>query len=228
MSKILGAEIGTDLFTTPKPVSLLDRILRLGTGENDLVLDFFAGSGTTAHSVLKLNAEDGGNRRFILVSSTESTEEQPAKNLCRDICAERVRRVIQGYINRDGEKVPGFGGDFAYLRANRIKPGLLLEIEHAQVWTAIQLAKLDSVLPYAEEPFLWAGDEDSAICYVPRFSKKIVPALRLKMKTAAEVAVYSWQPQALRLHIRDAHVTHLPVSETLTRWFGLNFTLIPA
>ena len=135
----------------------------------------------------------------------------------------RVRNVINGYGN-----APGLGGDFAYLRTSRIQPGKLLEIEHAQVWSALQLAKLDTILPYADEPFLWAGNGDSAICYVPRFSKEIVTALRRKMKASAEVAVFSWQPQTLRQHIRDIHVTHFPVSETLTRWFGLNLTLTPA
>lgn len=83
----------TDLFSTPKPVELIERILRIATKPDSLVLDFFAGSGTTAHAVLKLNAEDGGNRRYILVSSTEATTDDPSKNLCRDVCAERVRRV---------------------------------------------------------------------------------------------------------------------------------------
>ncbi|MFZ4702475.1 MAG: site-specific DNA-methyltransferase, partial [Candidatus Methylumidiphilus sp.] len=67
-------------FDTPKPVRLIERILRIATKPNDLVLDFFAGSGTTAHAVQKLNKEDGGNRRFILVSSTEAVEEKTPPN----------------------------------------------------------------------------------------------------------------------------------------------------
>jgi adenine-specific DNA-methyltransferase len=221
----LVAILGKKAFDHPKPPSLIRSLVQQATGPNDLVLDFFAGSGTTAQSVLETNKADGekGQRRFILVSSTEATEDEPDKNVCRDICAVRVGNVINGYGN-----APGLGGDFAYLRTSRIQPGKLLEIEHNQVWTALQLAKLDAVLPYADEPFLWAGNGDSAICYVPRFSKKIVTALRRKMKESAEVAVFSWQPQTLRQHVRDAHVTHFPVSETLTRWFGLNLTLSPA
>jgi adenine-specific DNA-methyltransferase len=215
-------------FSTPKPTRLIEKIIRISTGPNDLMLDFFAGSGTTAHAVQKVNAADGGRRRFILVSSTEATADEPEKNLCRDVCAERMRRVINGFTNSEGEKVAGLGGDFAYLKTTRIQPGKLLEIQHSQVWTTLQLAKLDSVLPYTDEPFHWAGNGDSAICYVPRFSKKMVAALRRKMKESAEVAVFSWQPQTLRQHVRDAHVTHFPVSETLTRWFGLNLTLTPA
>jgi len=84
------------VFSTPKPLMLLDRIIRMSTGPDDLILDFFAGTGTTAHAVLKPNAEDGGRRRFILVSSTEATAAEPDKNLCRDVCARRVQRVIEG------------------------------------------------------------------------------------------------------------------------------------
>ena len=80
-------------FDFPKPSTFIKELIEQATQPNDLVLDFFAGSGTTAHAVMKLNAEDGGNRRFILVSSTEATGDEPDKNLCRDVCAERVRRV---------------------------------------------------------------------------------------------------------------------------------------
>jgi len=92
------------------------------------VLDFSAGSGTTAHAVHKLNVEDGGKRRVILISSTEATEDTPEKNICRDVCATRVRRIIEGYTPAGGEPVPGLGGDFAYLRTQRIPAGRLLEV----------------------------------------------------------------------------------------------------
>ena len=154
------------------------------------------------------NAEDDGERRFILVSTTEATADDPTKKGLKE--------------------VPGLGGDFAYLRTHRIAAGSLLEIEHAQVWIALQLAHLDSFKPYEEKPFLWAGDEDSAVCYVPRFRGDMAAALRRKVKESASVAFYSWQPQTLKQHIRDSHVSHFPISDTLTRRFGLNLTLSPA
>jgi adenine-specific DNA-methyltransferase len=133
---VLQFEDSAAVFSTPKPVRLIERILRIATNPGDLVLDFFAGSGTTAQALLKLNAEDGGARRFILVSNTEATAEQPDKNLCRDVCAERVRRVMAGYVNRKGEAVPGVGGSFAYLRTRRLPAEtVFLEIQHDQVWT---------------------------------------------------------------------------------------------
>jgi adenine-specific DNA-methyltransferase len=209
-----------DLFSTPKPVELIERILRLTCGPNDLVFDFFAGSGTTAHAVHKLNATDGGKRRVILVSSTEATEEAPDKNLCRDVCATRVRRVIEGYTPAGGEPVPGLGGDFAYLRTRRIPAARLLEIDPAEVWTALQLMHGLPLTPYPKGPFAWAGDEDEAVMFLPRFRREDAPALRLQLKRSAAVALYSWQPAAVEQHLRAGHVTHLQIPETLARRFG--------
>jgi adenine-specific DNA-methyltransferase len=194
----------------------LDRILRLSTGPDDLVLDFFAGSGTTAHAVMKLNSEDGGRRRFILVSSTEATAADPDKNLCRDVCARRVRRVIEGYGD-----TPGLGGGFAYLRSRRIPPGGLVELDHAQVWTALQLIHRGSIEPFTGADFLQAGDAESALFYVPRFTAALVPPLREAVSRTASAALYSWQPETLRQHIRAAHVEHGAIPESLARRFQL-------
>lgn len=75
-------------FATPKPLGLLERILNIATEKDSLVLDSFAGSGTTAHAVLALNKKDGGNRKFVLVE---------AENYADKLTAERVRRVVKGY-----------------------------------------------------------------------------------------------------------------------------------
>lgn len=91
-------------FDTPKPVRLIERILQIATDENSIVLDSFAGSGTTAHSVLKLNAEDGGNRKFILIETMDYAE---------DITAERVRRVMKGY-GKGKKAIEGLGGAFDF------------------------------------------------------------------------------------------------------------------
>jgi adenine-specific DNA-methyltransferase len=77
-----------EVFSTPKPTRLIQRILQIATDKDSIVLDSFAGSGTTGHAVLQLNKEDGGNRRFILI------EMEP--EICRNITAERLRRVIEG------------------------------------------------------------------------------------------------------------------------------------
>lgn len=111
--------LGSKAFPYPKPLSLIKGLLAQATQPNDTVLDFFAGSGTTGQVVLELNAEDGGQRRFILCSSTEANTKEPDKNLCRDVCAERLRRVSAGYGSKPGY-APEQGGEFAYLQLDKI------------------------------------------------------------------------------------------------------------
>ncbi len=97
-------------FDFPKPIQIIQKIITLSTNPGDLILDSFAGSGTTGHAVLDLNRQDGGNRRFILVEMEEQ--------IAREVTAERLRRVIEGY-NRGGDPekpVAGLGGGFRYCR----------------------------------------------------------------------------------------------------------------
>ncbi|MCB0515543.1 MAG: site-specific DNA-methyltransferase [Bacteroidetes bacterium] len=97
---------GEKIFNTPKPTALLKRIVHLSTNENDIILDSFAGSGTTAQAVLELNKEDGGNRKFILVEQ---------EDYANTITAERVRRVIKGVKTAKSELLKkGTGGTFSY------------------------------------------------------------------------------------------------------------------
>ena len=96
------------VFDTPKTTSLIQRILQIATDKDSLILDSFAGSGTTGHAVLKQNAEDGGNRRFILVEMDE--------NIAQNVTRERVQRVAQGYTNAKGQAVEGLGGGFQFCR----------------------------------------------------------------------------------------------------------------
>ena len=91
-------------FDFPKPPELISYFLQMITGENDIILDSFAGSGTTAHAVLNMNKADGGHRKFILVEMMDYAD---------SITAERVKRVIQGY--GEGKKaVEGTGGSFSF------------------------------------------------------------------------------------------------------------------
>jgi adenine-specific DNA-methyltransferase len=92
---------GTSVFSFPKPPSLIKMLIKIGNVENsEIVLDFFAGSGSTAHAVLELNKEDNGNRKFISVQLPEKTEEkteafQAGYTTIADIAKERIKRVIQ-------------------------------------------------------------------------------------------------------------------------------------
>lgn len=91
-------------FPNPKPIGTIERILQIATDKDSIILDSFAGSGTTAHAVLNLNKADGGNRKFILVEMMDYAD---------SITAERVRRVIDGY-GEGKKKTEGTGGDFSF------------------------------------------------------------------------------------------------------------------
>lgn len=83
-------------FATPKPTRLIDRIIRIASEDNSIILDFFAGSGTTAHAVLKYNHDhESSNRKFILCTNNEN-------NICEEVTYERIKRVIEGYGDVEG------------------------------------------------------------------------------------------------------------------------------
>lgn len=106
--------LGEKKFSNPKPVSLIKRILELSTDKDGVVLDFFAGSGTTGHAVLELNKEDGGQRKFILCTNDEN-------GICKDVCYPRVKKVIEGYKNQKREKVDGLGGNLKYFMTDFVE-----------------------------------------------------------------------------------------------------------
>jgi len=118
-------------FATPKPTRLIERILQIATNPGDLVLDSFAGSGTTAHTVLKMNSANPEEeaRRFILV------EMEPL--IAKTVTAERVKRVAEGYANAKGEAVPGIGGGFRYCQL-----GEPLFDEAGQIRTTVKFSEL--------------------------------------------------------------------------------------
>ena len=94
----------TTIFSNPKPTTLIQHLVYLGSKKNSTVLDFFAGSGTTMHAVMQLNAEDGGHRQCILVTNNEN-------GICENVTYERNKRVINGYTKPNGEAVEGLHGN---------------------------------------------------------------------------------------------------------------------
>jgi len=108
-----------DFFKNPKSPKILKKLFEYSTEENDIILDSFAGSGTTGQAVMELNKQDGGNRQFVLVQMTEASEQEPDKNICKDKTRERIKKVIEAYDFKDG---------FKYLRVGSpIDPETMLD-----------------------------------------------------------------------------------------------------
>ncbi|WP_426075039.1 site-specific DNA-methyltransferase [Janthinobacterium sp. DSP2-3-3] len=160
--------LGFNAFPFPKPLSLIRALLAQATRPNDIILDFFAGSGTTGQAVLELNEEDDGQRRFILCSNTEATIKNPDKNVCRYVCAERMRRVMTGYAGKPGYSASK-GGEFAYLELDKIEAAdVSFEARHEHVSTLLSMRETAgvpiSLAPAAIQVIAKGSDWLSVVC----------------------------------------------------------------
>ncbi|KFZ42895.1 site-specific DNA-methyltransferase [Anoxybacillus flavithermus] len=114
-------------FDHPKPIHLVKKILTISSEKNDIILDFFSGSATTAHAVMQLNAEDGGNRKFIMVQLPEPTAENSEaykagyKNIC-EIGKERIRRAGEKIVQETGKTDLDIGFKVFKLDSSNVKP----------------------------------------------------------------------------------------------------------
>ena len=134
-TKLLKEIIPNCDFTNPKPINLLDRILQLSTKNSSetTILDFFAGSGTTLHATMALNAEDGGNRQCILVTNNEN-------NICEEVTYERNKRVIQGYTNAKGVAVAGLeNNNLRYFKSEFVSRETSLKNKRELTYLATEL-----------------------------------------------------------------------------------------
>jgi adenine-specific DNA-methyltransferase len=107
LSLILGPDHG---FDTVKPLGLIHNLLKR-FDKNCIVLDFFAGSATTGHTILTMNKIDNGRRQFILCTNNENS-------ICDDVCYPRIKKVMTGYKNSKGQKVNGLGGKLKYYKTD--------------------------------------------------------------------------------------------------------------
>ncbi|BBN89719.1 site-specific DNA-methyltransferase [Azospira sp. I09] len=192
---------GDRAFNYAKPTSLIKGLLSQATKPNDIVLDFFAGSGTTGQVVLELNAEDGGQRRFILCSSTEVTDKELAKNLCRDVCAERIRRVMQGYGGKPGYPLAQ-SGEFAYLQLDKLNPAdVALDAgpEHAATLLALRHAAAVPVAYAQSEIRIVAKGADWLLVLCSSVNTEVMENLCAlpAQHGVAKLVVYAPRPKAL-------------------------------
>jgi hypothetical protein len=140
-------------FPFPKPVDLVKYLISMHSDSSGLILDSFGGSGTTAHAVLKQNAEDGGTRRFILVEMDAG--------IATDVTAERVRRVAKGYVNSKGVAVDGLvpAGGFQFCRLSA-EPLFTAE---GQIRADVKFAQLAEFVWFAETGTGYSGKADSSL-----------------------------------------------------------------
>lgn len=138
-------------FATPKPTRLLKLILQIASNPNDIILDSFAGSGTTGHAVLDLNKQDGGNRKFICVEMD--------RKIASDVTAERLKRVINGYDKTKGDKsehVEGLGSGFRFCRLGTPLfdefGGIAPEVTYADLAAHIFFSETGSPIPQKPDP----------------------------------------------------------------------------
>jgi len=223
---LLAQILGNKDFPYPKPMSLIKSLIVQATNADDLIMDFFAGSGTTGQVVLTLNAEDeNSNRRFILVSSTEATQDESDKNVCRDITQRRLCSVIEGYEFRTPKgvkNVEGLDGNFAYLRTKRLPiETLFSSIHHETIWTALQLIHAESLSLYVIDALIQqVVVENSTVLYLPNINETVLQSLNAMCATASTMVVYTWQPGLLRQHFDDDRLSFLPIPQFLVDRFG--------
>lgn len=135
--------LGPNQFDFPKPSKLITLLLEQVIADEFLVMDSFAGSGTTGHAVLDLNKRDGGDRKFILVEMDEA--------IAREVTSERLKRVIDGYDSSKGERMPGLGGGFRFCRLG--KPlfdefgGIDAEVSYGDLAAHIFFSETGSPIP---------------------------------------------------------------------------------
>ncbi|MCZ8122220.1 MAG: site-specific DNA-methyltransferase [Magnetospirillum sp.] len=138
-------------FDFPKPTALIEEILSFTTKEHDIILDSFGGSGTTGDAVLKLNAADGGNRRFILVEMKPSIAEK--------LTAERVRRVAHGYTDAKKSFIEGLGSGFQFCRLSA-EP--LFDAD-GQIRSDVKFSQLAEFVWFSETGSGFTGAADSPL-----------------------------------------------------------------
>ena len=216
-AKVIKDVFGEKAFNYAKPVSLIRELVRQSTSDDDLVLDFFAGSATTAQAVMEVNASDTGSRRFIMVSSTEATADAPDKNICRDVTAERIRR-----LNAAGTgKYADLSAEFAYLRTREIDfEALNAELAPAEAWAALE-AMHGLPLTRYDASRAWNDHVSDGVTLIlaDRTDDALIARLRDLATAHANAFVYSWTPGQLKTALGPVDFEIRPVRETLVTRF---------
>lgn len=208
----LKSMFGEKVFDYAKPTTLLTGLLQQATQPDSIVLDFFGGSGTTAGAVLRLNAEDDGNRRFIMVSNTERSAKHPDKNLCRDVLRPRINSVMDGFTAGKKE-IEGTGGGYAYLRMERHSDESIcgplpfaLTIDMAFTLCQIAFGIPVEALDVPASGYVVRETEDAVLVFAPEWSKTLTDAVKAEFEARADKdhVLISDRDQTPTAHLRAA------------------------
>ena len=206
---------GKATFDTPKPHRLIEFVLKIAGNENALILDSFAGSGTTAHAVLNMNNADGGHRKFILVEMGDYAD---------SITAERVKRVIHGY-GEGKNAVPGTGGSFSYYELG--EPLMVGDVLNENVGVDkireyVYFTDTKTPLPEScpEEPYLMGVHVNSA--YYFYYEKQSVTTLNRQflhtVKTKADAyVIYADLCTLGEAELEKYHITFKKIPRDITK-----------
>lgn len=187
------------LFDYPKPVSLIKYLVNFIERNNIRVLDFFAGSGTTLHAVMSLNAEDGGKRTCILCTNNENS-------ICENVTYERNKRVIEGYTKPNGEEVAGLGdNNLRYYRTEFVGRSRSTKNMRRLVQLSTDMLCIKENL-YAEQKtfaglptfkniyrYFEYGEQKMLVIYDERYVDEIVKMIS-SVETASKIKVYVFSP----------------------------------
>ncbi len=199
-STTLSNVLGANSFSFPKPVSLLHFLIHMVNDKTSTILDFFAGSGTTLHATMQLNAEDGGHRQCILVTNNEN-------NICEEVTYERNKRVINGYTTPKGEQVEGLHkNNLRYYRTDFVGRNRTVKNMRALVEAATDMLCIKENL-YQEEPGFgpWnrlpkqvarhftGGNRQMLVIYKEDNIEEIVDAI-YDMELKEKIKVYVFSP----------------------------------
>ena len=216
-AKVIKSVFGSKAFNYAKPVSLIRELIRQSTGPQDIVLDFFAGSATTAQAVMELNAEDGLGRRFIMASSTEATEDEPDVNICRDVTSERIR-----LLNANNDQYEDLSAGFAYLKCREINPlELDDELTPACAWTTLeQHHGLPATVWQDGDTYAVHEQELTALVLIDRWGKDAKAAVNALLARGLGLHIYAYSPGQIDGFQKSDNLEVHGVVETLRRLYS--------
>ncbi len=185
------------VFDYPKSLYAVIDTLKIVSKENKdaIILDFFAGSGTTGHAVLELNKQDGGNRKFILCTNNEN-------KIAEEVTHERLKRIIKGYKNKKGENVEGLGGNLSYFKTDLVSIDKLRRIsDDAKIKVTYRAGEMialrENTLNEIEKNDWWQifeGNGKLTAIYFTESKSKLIDLLDLleKKNMPTNLYIFGW------------------------------------